>query len=224
MVRFGTGAEAGVLGLDKIADFHAFLGVRARTQPCVGADHAAGAELCAFEVGKGADHASFTDMTAGANDDMGVDDDVALDDGISRQEHGFRCDHGDAAFHRGVTKAALQGGFGAGEVNPVIDPHDFILRNHDVTDLLSIGNGKPDNVCQIIFAFGIVIGDARQPVKQGRCADRHDATIAKGDPALLGGRVLMFHDAGDAAILVRHQPAIPCRICRLEPGDGDGRT
>ena len=122
------------------------------------------------------------------------------------------------------TKALLQRRFGAGEIAPVIDPHYLFFGNHDMANLLAISHSKLDNVCQVIFAFGIVVSDARQPVKQGRCPNRHDAAITQGNPALLFACILVFHDTGNSIATIRYKSAIAFRVSRVEPGYSDGRT
>ena len=216
MVGLRAGAKCGLLDLNKVSNLHTITGLGAGTQPCIWADDAACAEAGAFKMGKSPDDAALADMAAAANHDMRFDDHIGFDDGIGGDEHRFRGDHGHTRLHCRRSEARLQGCFRGRKINAVIDPQDFGLVDHQMRNPVATVGCQGDNIGQIIFTLGVVIGHLVQQVKQQWGLYGHDPAVTQPDAPLGVGGLAMFDNAFNVTAGAPHEPAIPRRVSGFE--------
>ncbi len=76
----------------------------------------------------------------------------------------------------------------------------------------TVGNGFGDEVGQIVFALGIVAGEAVQPVFQFGVGQNQNACIDFFYGFLGGVGVFFFDDGGYAAVAVADDAAQACRV------------
>ena len=107
----------------------------------------------------------------------------------------------------------LEDAFEFGELEFVVYAGGEVGGAHlDGMDFDAVGNGFGDEVGQVVFALGIVAGEAVQPVFQFGVGQDEDACVDFADGFLGGVGVFFFDDGGYAALAVADDAAQACRV------------
>ena len=223
MIDLHARGQVGGLDLDEVADPHALAQVGAGPQAGERADHGALGDGRALEMAEGADFHIVADPHAGREDHVGADRHVPAQYRVPGKIDRQRIGQGGAVFHGAGAKAVLRDGFGFGQLDPGIHAQDFVRIADDHGGGGPVGAGDGDHVGQIIFALGIVVADAVQPIEGAGAVDHHHARIAEPDGKLFRRRVAGFDDLFQAAVGAQDQAAVGSGVIRLEPQDDDAR-
>ncbi|KJJ10160.1 hypothetical protein HMPREF3156_02810 [Neisseria sp. HMSC06F02] len=107
----------------------------------------------------------------------------------------------------------MEDAFEFGELEFVVHAGGKVGGAHlDGMDFDAVGNGFGDEVGQVVFALGVVAGEAVQPVFQFGVGQDEDACVDFADGFLGGVGVFFFDDGGYAALAVADDAAQACRV------------
>ena len=128
--------------------------------------------------------------------------------------------HGHAGGEEGLALDLLKQGLGLGELGLGVHAHHGVLAGHDGAGRSAMLAREGHDIGQIVFALGVVVGDAGQQVEQQAGGRGHDAGVAGGERQDLGRGLLGLGDGGQD-VAVNDQTAIGARVAGLEANDGD---
>ena len=107
----------------------------------------------------------------------------------------------------------LEDAFEFGKLEFVVHAGGEVGGAHlDGMDFDAVGNGFGDEVGQVVFALGVVAGEAVQPVFEFGVGQDEDACVDFADGFLGGVGVFFFYDGGYAALAVADDAAQACRV------------
>ena len=122
-------------------------------------------------------------------------------------------DHRDAVAHPAPVDAGPQLGFGVGELGAVVD-HDRFARilGGERDHLVAGGAQHGHRVGQVVLALRVLGAQPAQRRREQVAAEAVDRRVDLVDLELLGRRVGVLDDAGDAIVLVAHDAAEAGRV------------
>src|SRR5690606_1155723 len=199
-------------------------------QPGVGPDITVFTHLGALQVTEGLDHAAALDHRV-ADHAVGTDDhvvfyhhpalehhvdvyaDIPADGHLTTHIQPRRVRQGGALHHQPLGFTPLPAALQHGQLLAVVGPHDFqLVRRLGHFHRHSAGDRQGNQIGQVVFALGVVVGQAGQPVCRLAARQHHDAGIAFVDLQLFRRGVLLLDDGLNPAALVTDDPSIAGRV------------
>ena len=150
-----------------------------------------------------------------------VDVHVALDLDIAADIDACRIDERRAGEHE-ITRASLaKACFHLGELDLVVDAHDFIgMRGEHGLDAILGLHGQCDDIGEVVLALGVVSPEAQKPRAQPAGRRRHEPGIHLAGGELRGARVLVLDDGADLAAGIAHDAPVPGSVAEIDREHG----
>ena len=79
-------------------------------------------------------------------------------------------------------------------------------------DRQALCNRHTNNICQVVLALRVLIGQPRKPSFEPMCRRRHDARIDLVDCSLLCTRIFVLNDGTNLPLRITHNAPIACWI------------
>jgi hypothetical protein len=161
VIGLGALADHRLLDFHEIADVGVFADFGTGPQPGVGADAGTRLNGGAFDMAESVNFDIVPHPGAGSENHVGTDHHILADSCIGGEEYGFGCSQRRTVQHVMPAVVRLQSGFDAGELQPVVDARHFRFGAFLEAYGQSFGDGVADQIGEVEFVLGIVVGKAR---------------------------------------------------------------